>query len=127
VRSHCSGDSSRDLELNRCLGGGGCGRGFRHPKTTVWPGAGAGCMEESRQDWPSTAEKYTAGGGTKRTKNNRTYKPVEFSKKIFKNEEYMWRATVAGVRLNNNTALQRSERRIVESTNLSNFRKNIRK
>jgi hypothetical protein len=66
-------------------------------------------MEESRQDWPSTAEKYTAGGGTKRTKNNRTYEPVEFSKKIFKNEEYMWRATVAGVRLNNNTALQRSE------------------
>jgi hypothetical protein len=38
-------------------------------------------MEESRQDWPSTAEKYTAGGGTKRTKKNRTNEPVEFSKK----------------------------------------------
>jgi hypothetical protein len=41
-------------------------------------------MEESRQDWPSTAEKYTAGGGTKRTKNNRTNEPVEFSKKYSK-------------------------------------------
>jgi hypothetical protein len=80
-------------------------------------------MEESRQDWPSTAEKYTAGGGTKRTKNNRTNEPVEFSKKYSKMRSTA--KTVAGVELDNNTALQRSERGIIESTNLSNFRKNI--
>ncbi len=54
---------------------------------------------------------------------NNTAKLVEFSKKLFENEEY-GEETVAGVRLYNNTALQRKvNAETYDVTTLSNNRK----
>ncbi len=72
VCSHCGSDSSRDLELDRCLSGGRGGGGFivhdsYDRKKKMWPGVGAGWTKESRLTGRRPPKKNTAGGVTKQT------------------------------------------------------------